>query len=91
MKWIKKITIAFLVLLLVNLISILVISYNLKKILIQIIDYLYQIGIKKDRIIGIINPLKTQEQAQQLMKWIQKNSKVTPDQMRKQAKMISQI
>lgn len=35
MKWIKKITIAFLVLLLINLISILVISFNLKKILVD--------------------------------------------------------
>ena len=35
MKWIKKILISFLVLLLVNLISILILSFNLKEILVN--------------------------------------------------------
>ena len=63
---------------------------KMKEKVLNLVDYLYEIGLTQDRILGVINPLKTVVQTEQLTEWIQKNKITDPNIMRKQAKIISQ-
>lgn len=56
----------------------------------ELVDYLYRLGLKEDRILGVVNPLEIAKHVEQLTEWIKKNKITDPNEMRKQAIMISQ-